>query len=139
TAARAIAYTIVGPRPSGASGAIDIAGTLVSVWSLPSPLLPNDAPVVIDRELVRGLFANTLGRRRGQLAGAHAACMIDGQPIEAELAALGVQPAVEAVLDDAPEPAAEPMAAPQPANADEQLAQFMESVETYGRVESLVA
>ena len=44
-AARAIASTIVGPRPTGASGAIDIAGSLVSVWSLPAPLLPLDAPM----------------------------------------------------------------------------------------------
>jgi hypothetical protein len=137
TAAHAIAYTIVGPRPSGASGAIDVAGTLVSVWSLPSPMLPQDAPVVVDRALVRELFANTLGRRRGQLAAAHAACMIDGHRIEGEFAAMGVQSPVEAVLRDAPGP--EPIAVPKPANADEELAVFMQSVQTYGKVESLVA
>jgi hypothetical protein len=137
TAAHAIAYTIVGPRPSGASGAIDIAGTLVSVWRLPSPMLPQDAPVVIDRELVRGLFANALGRRRGRLAAAHAECMFDGHRIEGEIAALGVQPAVRAELRDAPEP--EPPAQPKPATADEELAVFMQSVQTYGKVESLVA
>src|SRR5262245_26858762 len=137
TAAHAIARTIVGPRPSGASGAIDIAGTLVSVWSLPSPMLPQDAPVVVDRELVRGLFANELTRRRGQLAAAHAACVIDGHRIDAELAALGVEPELEAVLGEAPEP--EPPVPPKPANADEQLAVFMRSVQTYAKVESLVA
>ncbi len=136
TAAHAIAYTIVGPRPSGASGAIDIAGTLVSVWSLPSPMLPHDAPVVIDREIVRGLFANALGRVRGRLAAAHAECMFDGHRIEGALAALGVQAAVRAELR-APEP--EPPAQPKPPTADEELAVFMQSVQTYGKVESLVA
>jgi hypothetical protein len=137
TAAYAIAYTIVGPRPSGASGAIDIAGTLVSVWSLPSPMLSHDEPVLVDRDLVRRLFANTLVSRRAQLAAAHATCMLEGQRIEAELAALGVEPAVEAVLDEAPEPAAPVEATP--ADPDAELAVFMESVRAYGRVESLVA
>ncbi len=137
TAAHAIAYTIVGPRPSGASGAIDVAGTLVSVWSLPSPMLPPDAPVVVDPELVRAIFNATLARRRGELAAAHAAAALDGHRIDAELAALGVQPSVEGVLTESAEPDPDPAA--QSADPDAALAVFMQSVQTYGRVEWLVA
>lgn len=135
-AARAIASTIVGPRPSGASGAIDIAGSLVSVWSLPTPLLPLDAPIVIDPELVRSLWASTTTRRRGQLAGEHAACRLDSNRIEAELQQLGVR----ASAADS-EPAIDATAPPRPSSGsqDTELETFMQAVKTYGRVESLVA
>jgi len=135
TAARAIACTIVGPRPTGASGAIDIAGSLVSVWSLPTPLLPHDAPVVIDPDLVRSLWASTTAGIRGRLAAEHATCGFDLHRIEAALAQFGVK------ADAAAPP--EPIAAGAPAEPrpqeDDELATFMQSVKTYGRVESLVA
>src|SRR5262249_47481485 len=87
-AARAIACTIVGPRPSGASGAIDLDGSLVSVWSLPTPLLPSDTPVVIDPDTVRSLWQASTARRRGELAADHATCHLDGHRIAAALEAL---------------------------------------------------
>jgi hypothetical protein len=136
-AARAIAYTIVGPRPSGASGAIDLDGSLVSVWSLPTPLLPRDAPVVVDPDLVRSLWQESAMRRRGELAAAHATGMLEAQRIEAALDALGAHRA-----DVAENALPRAIGASDGANAsdqDQEVARFMESVKTYGLVESLIA
>ena len=140
SAAYVIAQTVVGPRPTGSSGAIDIGGTLVSVWSLPSPMLPDGAPVVIDRDLVRSFFAASLAPLRAQLAAAHGVCALDGQRIAGELAALGAGPAIEAVLEEAPDPEPDPESGTRTAhNPDEALACFMEQVQLYSNVESLVA
>jgi hypothetical protein len=136
-AARAIACTIVGPRPSGASGAIDLDGSLVSVWSLPTPLLPQGAPVVVDPDLVRALWQESSARQRSKLAADHAACMFEGHRIEAELEQLGARrPDDEA--DAAPVVAAVPATAAVD-EQDREVATFMESVKTYGRVEALLA
>lgn len=79
-AARWIATTVVGPRPSGADGTIEIAGRFVSARSLPSPLLPPSAPSVLGQEALRAQCFLTEHRggagrqqRRGQAAGRHEA------------------------------------------------------------------
>jgi len=136
-AARAIACTIVGPRPAGASGAIDVAGSLVSVWSLPTPLLPHDAPVVIDPDLVRSLWTATTTRARGRLAAEHGVCRLEVHRLEAQLAELGVTAA--AAAEPAPHSPEAGLPEPSAHDQDAELATFMQSVKTYGRVESLVA
>src|SRR2546428_13422573 len=47
-AARAIACTIVGPRPAGASGAIDVAGLLLRGVGPPPPPPPPPPPAGVD-------------------------------------------------------------------------------------------
>src|SRR5205814_6136584 len=100
----------------------------------PTPLLPPDAPVVIDPDLVRSLWASTTAGVRGRLAAEHATCGFDLHRIKAALEQFGVKAA-------AAQP--EPIAAAAPAEPcpqeDDELATFMQSVKTYGRVESLVA
>jgi len=71
-AARWIATTVVGPRPSGADGTIEIAGRFVSARSLPSPLLPPSAPSVLGQEALRAQWRLVWAQRRDELAAAHA-------------------------------------------------------------------
>ena len=42
-----------GPRPADAGGPIEFDGNVVSVRSLPSPMLPRRAPTVVDRDILR--------------------------------------------------------------------------------------
>ena len=84
-AARRIAATIAGPRPSDADGSVDLAGDVVSVRSLPDPLLPRGAPIVITRELVRECWQGTCTRLRDELAATHATCRLEGYRIDAAL------------------------------------------------------
>ena len=84
-AAHWIASTIAGPRPPESDGSIDIDGTLVSVHSLPSPMLSPGVPRVVDRELLRMQWRASCGRRRDELAATHASYRLERYRIEAAL------------------------------------------------------
>lgn len=82
-AAQWIAATVVGPRPPDTGGSIEVDGSVVSVWSLPSPLLPPSAPTVIDGRVIRAQWARLCRQTREELAAAHATCRLDSYRIDA--------------------------------------------------------
>ena len=71
-AARAIAVTVAGPRPDDADGSVEVAGELVSVRTLPSPLVPAGDPILIDTPGLGAHWQAWCARRRDALAVAHA-------------------------------------------------------------------
>ena len=84
-AARWIAATVVGPRPAGSAGSIEVDGSIVSVSSLPSPLLPLSAPRLVDSAVIRAQWHALCLRHRDEIAAAHAAGRLDSYRIDAAL------------------------------------------------------
>jgi hypothetical protein len=98
-AAHAIAATVAGPRPDDADGSVEVDGAVVSVRTLPSPLLPPGAPILVDREVLIAQWQAWCARRRDELAIAHASGRLDRHRIEVSLEQARARPAA------APEPA----------------------------------
>ena len=98
-AAHAIAVTVAGPRPDDADGSVEVDGAVVSVRTLPSPLLPLGAPILVDRAVLVAQWQAWCARRRDELAIAHASGRLDRHRIEASLEQARARPAA------APEPA----------------------------------
>jgi hypothetical protein len=69
--AHAIANAVIGPRPAGLDGTIDIAGTLVSLQTLPGPLLRPSATPTVDRPLLDDLWQEICAHRYYRLQSAH--------------------------------------------------------------------
>jgi len=84
-AANWIAATVAGPRPPETDGSIDLGGEIVSVHSLPSPMLAPGLPKVIDGDLLRSLWRTSRARRRDVLAATHASYRLERYRIEAAL------------------------------------------------------
>jgi hypothetical protein len=84
-AARWIAETVVGPRPADSGGRIEVDGNVVSLRSLPSPLLPRSAPIVVDADLIRAEWNDLRVRKRDELAAVHASCRLESYRIDAAL------------------------------------------------------
>src|SRR5439155_18736638 len=84
-AAQAIALTVAGPRPDDADGSVEVEGAVVSVRTLPSPLLPPGAPILVDRPGLVAQWQAWCARRRDEVAIAHASARLDRHRIEASL------------------------------------------------------
>jgi hypothetical protein len=84
-AARWIAATVVGPRPANSAGSIEVDGNVVSVWSLPSPLLPLSAPRLVDSAVIRSQWHALCLRHRDEVAATHAECRLESYRVEAAL------------------------------------------------------
>src|SRR5262249_55026094 len=69
-AALAIAATVAGPRPDDADGSVEVDGAVVSVRTLPSPLLVPDAPILVDRSELAAQWRAWRTRSRDELASA---------------------------------------------------------------------
>jgi hypothetical protein len=70
--ANAIASAVIGPRPAGISGTIEIAGRYVDLQTLPAPLLRPSATPWVDRLLLDDLWQEVCGQRRARIEAAHA-------------------------------------------------------------------
>lgn len=70
--ANAISTAVIGPRPAGVSGTIEIAGRLVDLQTLPAPLLRPSAAPLVDRPLLDDLWHEVCAQRRGRIVAAHA-------------------------------------------------------------------
>jgi hypothetical protein len=84
-AAHWISSIVVGPRPSGADGSVEVDGDLVSVHTLAEPMLSPGQPRVIDQGLLWTQWRSSCARRRDELAAAHASHRLDRYRIEAAL------------------------------------------------------
>jgi hypothetical protein len=82
-AARFLAMTVAGPRPPECDASVDIDGEIVSVRTLPDPLLAPGAPDVIDRDLLRAAWQSASTRRRDDLAATHASHRLEGYRLDA--------------------------------------------------------
>jgi len=107
-AAHAIAVTVAGPRPDDADGSVEVDGAVVSVRTLPSPLLPPGAPILVDREVLVARWHAWCARRRDELAIAHASGRLDRHRIEASLEQARARPAAAEPASDEAEPAVPP-------------------------------
>ncbi len=137
-AARLIAATIVGPRPDEADGSIEVDGQLVSVRTLPSPMLAPGAPALVDRSVLADRVQAWCARRRDELAIEHASLRLERHRIEAALERARdrppapppsvAPPSVEAPVDNAP---AAGDGAPDPARAHvEALLEALDALES---------
>jgi hypothetical protein len=114
-AANWVSSTIVGPRAAEADGSIDIDGTVVSLQTLPSPMLAPGQPRVVDQGLLWTQWRSSCARRRDELAASHASHRLERYRIEAALERARTRPRVPAV---SPEPVpAEPDPPPTAADA----------------------
>src|SRR5436190_8855067 len=84
-AAHQIVATVIGPRPAGAAGSVDVDGRVISVHSLPTLTLPPSAPAVLDRHDLSAQWQALCARRRGELAAAHASGRLERHRIAAAL------------------------------------------------------
>ncbi len=84
-AARFLAATVAGPRPPECDGSIDLDGEIISVRTLPEPLLAPEAPGLIDRGLLRAHWQAGCARRRDDLAATHASHRLEGYRLDAAL------------------------------------------------------
>ena len=84
-AANWIAATVAGPRPQESDGSIDVDGQVVSVHTLPSPMLAPGVARVIDGDLLRTQWRTSCARRRDELAATHASYRLERYRIEAAL------------------------------------------------------
>src|SRR5262245_8456204 len=82
-AAEAIARAVIGPRSTGVSGSIDIAGRLVALESLPAPLLKPSAVATIDRMHLDAVWADACARQRADLDAVHAQRRLERHRAEA--------------------------------------------------------
>jgi hypothetical protein len=90
---------VAGPRPDDADGSVEVNGAVVSVRTLPSPLLSPGAPILVDRAVLIAQWKAWCARRRDELAIAHASGRLDRHRIEVSLEQARARPAA------APEPA----------------------------------
>ena len=67
-----LARAVSGPRPAGTDGIVEIAGRLVTLSSLPAPLLRASAASVVDRALLDDLWHDLCTYRRAGLERAQA-------------------------------------------------------------------
>jgi hypothetical protein len=70
--AETIARVVIGPRPAGLDGTMEIAGRHVSLQSLPAPLLAPSAAPTVDGEMLDELWPHVYRRRRRALLAVHA-------------------------------------------------------------------
>ena len=98
-AAHAIALTVAGPRPDDADGSVEVEGVVVSVRTLPSPLLLPGAPVLVDRSGLAAQWQAWCARRRDELAIAHASARLGRHRIEAALEQARTRPAASPPTD----------------------------------------
>lgn len=111
-AARAIALTVAGPRPDDADGSVEVGGDIVSVRTLPSPLVPAGAPVLVDEAVFDARWQAWCARRCDELAIAHASGRLERHRIDAALEQAQARPPAPmepeaeepSGLDAAPEP-----------------------------------
>jgi hypothetical protein len=95
-----IASAVAGPCPEGVDGSVVAGGRIVSVRTLPSPQLPPESPILVDRPLVREAWAAWCAARRDELAVEHASRRLERHRILAALERSGQEP------DDLPPEAA---------------------------------
>jgi hypothetical protein len=103
SAARVIAGTVAGPRPESVDGSVEVGGEIVSVRTLPVPVLEPDAPILVDRSLVAAEWGAWCARRRDELAVEHASRRLERHRIDAALERAGQEPAPSATVV-APDP-----------------------------------
>jgi len=84
-AASWVSSTIVGPRAAESDGSVDIDGTVVSLHTLPSPMLAPGQPRVVDQGLLWTQWRSSCARRRDELAASHASHRLERYRIEAAL------------------------------------------------------
>ena len=70
--AHTIANSVIGPRADDVDGTIEIAGRLVSLRTLPAPLLRPSAAPTVDRLMLDDLWREICAQRRGRVESAHA-------------------------------------------------------------------
>jgi hypothetical protein len=114
-----ISSTVAGPRAGETDGSIDVDGTVVSLHTLPSPMLAPGQLRVVDQGLLWTQWRSSCARRRDELAASHASHRLERYRIEAALERArnrpGVPaPRVEPVVPE-PDPAPEPVSQPRPA------------------------
>lgn len=85
SAATFIATLVIGPRPRGADGVVEIAGRLVSTASLPAPLLARSAPAVVDAAALQREWRAVWNEQRDALATRHSTLRFAKHRAEAAL------------------------------------------------------
>jgi hypothetical protein len=108
-AAHWLSSIVVGPRPPGADGSVEVGGDLVSVHTLAEPMLSPGQPRVIDQGLLWTQWRSSCARHRDELAASHASHRLERYRIEAALERARNRPVVAAPR---PEPAPEITSAP---------------------------
>ncbi|HVJ96067.1 MAG TPA: hypothetical protein VNC41_04480, partial [Acidimicrobiia bacterium] len=83
--ANAIASAVIGPRPTGVAGTIEIAGRYVDLQTLPAPLLRPSAAPLVDRPLLDDLWQEVCAQRRARIEAAHASRRLLRQRVAASL------------------------------------------------------
>ena len=82
-AAHFLATTVAGPRPPESDGSVDLDGEIISVRTLPDPLLSPEAPNAIGRDLLRAAWQSASAHRRDDLASTHASHRLEGYRLAA--------------------------------------------------------
>src|SRR5690242_9832392 len=83
--ASGISRAVIGPRVHDIDGALDIAGRVVSLQSLPAPLLAPSEPVVVDYPATTNAWHDLCRARRTEIESAHAARRLDRHRIDAAI------------------------------------------------------
>jgi hypothetical protein len=83
--ANAIASAVIGPRPAGVAGTIEIAGRYVDLQTLPAPLLRPSAAPLVDRPLLDDLWQEVCAQRRARIEAAYASRRLLRQRVAASL------------------------------------------------------
>jgi hypothetical protein len=104
-AARFLATTVAGPRPPECDGSVDVDGEIISVRTLPEPLLAPGAPNLIDHDLLRGQWQAGSARRRDDLAATHASHRLEGYRLDAALERARLRGVTSGTSGDASGPA----------------------------------
>ena len=113
--AQTIAGAVIGPRDVDVDGAIDIAGQLVSLRTLPAPLLRPSATPTVDRAMLDDLWREICAQRRARVEAAHSSRRLLGYRSAAALdtaqrRAAEVDAELQAPLaEPEPEPTPEPV------------------------------
>src|SRR5262245_58568031 len=84
-----IASAVAGPCPEGVDGSVVAAGEIVSVRSLPTPVIPPGEPILVDRSLFAAEWAAWCATRRDELAVEHASRRLERHRIAAALERTG--------------------------------------------------
>jgi hypothetical protein len=121
--ASGISRAVIGPRVHDIDGALDIAGRVVALQSLPAPLLAPSEPVVIDRDATAVTWLDLCRGRRTEIESAHAARRLDRHRIDA-----AIDRARERVHSPQPEVVETPPAPVEDHHDDEVLGQLEEAL-----------